>query len=368
MSNTLHGAALREKHNPILALFPQEPGKRKRPGAWRAGQLGWGDYHPSSIEFFIARAHLRTSPPHFDPVRPLRPSFWSWSRLERTGLEVIQSQLRAPVEPEETHDWELDVADIPSQDETKAWRTYGTLLDETRGDHPYRCEVYGRFVEERRTPEAEPVPALQYWYLYIYNDFRNNHEADWEMVTIELSSDGRPVQVGLSSHHGGSRREWAKVRKVEDKLLVHVALGSHAGYFEYRPKGYRLLNLAFRSNLPPGLSFVQSALRLPVAVLQRLPRIRRWRDLPPADRELDVGADTEHIGVRVSPQLRLLPDAIDQAPDSEWWWLRYRGKWGSTRPRFFGTVGIDTPWGRAGHDPRWEHPVAWLRSLPSDSV
>ena len=363
MSNMLDGAALLEKHNPILVLFPQEPDQRRRPGAWRPGRAGWGDYHPCSAEFFLNRVHLRTTiPPGFDPLRWLRPSFWSWSPLERNGLEDIWSQLRPPIEPEDTHRWELDVADIPSQNETAAWRTYGTLLNEKEAEgHPYRCVVYGRFVEG-------PPPTLQYWYLYIYNDFRNNHEADWEMATIELKPDGEPSRVGLTSHHGGSRREWAQVQKVDGRLLVHVALGSHAGYFEYRPKGYRLVDIAFRSNLSPALNFFQSTLRLPVLALQRLPWIRRLRDLPPADPELDDGADTAHIGTRVFPKLHVLPDAIDQAPDSEYWWLRYRGKWGSTRPRFAGTVGIDSPWPGEGKDLRWKDPAAWIRSLRDESA
>lgn len=349
MSNTSHGAALLERHNPILVLFPQEPTLRSRPGARLPGRHGWGDYHPCSAEFFLARVHQRDHPPPYD-LRNLFPR--SWRPLERTGAATLRSKL-ASVSPEETSNWELDVADIPSQSEARAWKTYGKLLGEA--EDPYRCVVYGRYVV------TESGVALQYWYLYVYNDFRNNHEADWEMAAIELAGDGTPVQMGLSSHHGGSRRPWANVLKDGDRPLFPVARGSHAGYFRYDRRGYHAFQLRPRSNPPP-------ALKLMVWALQRLPGIRRWRDVPPADPEQDRGAEPKHMGRRVDPELRIVPDSIDQAPDSPWWWLRYRGKWGSTHPRIAGTIGIDTPWGRAGHDPRWEDPVAWVRSLRSDSV
>ena len=350
MSNTAGGTTLLERHNPVLVLFPQEPNVRARPGAWRPGARGWGDYHPCSVQFFLARAHLRSGPPGYDPRDLLR---WSWKPLVPTGLDAIRERLRG-VEPEQTRGWELDVAEIPSQNETRAWRVYAALLDRPDDAHPYACVVYGRHVKA-------PRPALQYWYLYLYNDFRNNHEADWEMVTIELSPDGKPLRVGLSSHHGGSRREWPQVRKVGERPLVHVAIGSHANYFEYRPRGYHVLDLIFRSNAPPFLGWLAK-------LAQHMPRLRRLRDLPPADSEFDAGPDPRHKGVRVSPELVPLPDSINQEPDSGHWWLRYRGKWGSTRPRIAGTVGIDTPWGDEGHDPRWEDPVAWLAHCREDAA
>ena len=348
MSNTLDGAALLEKHNPILLLYPQEPKLRSRPGARFPGRHGWGDYHPCSVEFFLARIHQRDRPPPYD----LRNLFRRWEPLERTGLPALQHKLGS-VSPEDSRDWELDVAGIPSQSERRAWRTYGELLDETQ--EPYECVVYGRYVV------AESGPALQYWYLYIYNDFRNNHEADWEMSAIELASDGTPVQMGLSSHHGGSRCSWADVLKDGDRPLLYVARGSHAGYFKYDRRGYHALQLRARSNPPRALKFL-------VSVLQRLPGIRRWRDSPPTDPERDGDANPKHMGQRVNPELRFLPDSIDQAPDSDWWWLRYRGTWGSTHPRIAGTIGIGTPWGRAGQDPRWADPVAWTRSLRDESA
>ena len=156
------------------------------------------------------------------------------------------------------------------------------------------------------------------------------------------------------------------MEKEGDRSIVHVALGSHAGYFQYRRKGYSPMNLVYRSNLHPVLDRVLRALRSPLSLLQHLPLIRRWRDLAPADPESDAGQDPEDIGIRVCPKLCVLPNDIEQPPDSEWWWLRYRGKWGSTRPRLSGTVGVDSPWGDDGRDPRWKCPVAWLDKCKED--
>ena len=73
----MDGQALLEKHNPVLVLFPQEPKEypqRKRPGAWRPGKLGWGDYHPCSVEFFLHRVKQRDEPkPWTFTIRSLIP-------------------------------------------------------------------------------------------------------------------------------------------------------------------------------------------------------------------------------------------------------------------------------------------------------
>jgi hypothetical protein len=296
------------------------------------------------VEFTLARVYHRAVSPPFELLSLFRP----WTPLPRTGIGVLRLML-APIAPEETAAWELDVADLPSQSEGRAWENYASLLREP--DDPYECVVYGRYVGGAR-------PALQYWYLYLYNDFRNNHECDWEMATITLSADGRPLRMGLSSHYGGTRRDWNQVQMIGERPLIYTALGSHANYFAYNPDGIPVLDLRFKSNPPLLLG--------PISwLLQHVPALRRWRDRPPADPQQDPNARPEHFGVRISPALRVLPAEIDQAVDSPWWWLRYRGRWGSSRPRIAGTVGISTPWGMGGRDPRWRDPAAWVDTCRS---
>lgn len=82
--------------------------------------------------------------------------------------------------------------------------------------------------------------ALQYWLFYPVNDFTlaaagdlfwQFHEGDWEAVTVLLDRRERPLTVGLSEHCGGARRDFATVRRRGSRVVVYVALGSHANYF-----------------------------------------------------------------------------------------------------------------------------------------
>ena len=357
MTNALDGEALLKKHNPVLIAYPQEPRSKIRPGASQPGRLGWGDYHPCSAEFFLARSYLRDRRLGFD-FAGLLPR--TWKALRRTQIDELKVNLLAAGEPEDTRHWELDVADVPSQNERKAWQVYGLLLEE-QGEYAYECAVYGRYLPG----SSEGAPhVLQYWYLYLYNDFRNNHEADWEMVTIELTPGGAPARVGVSSHHGGAQRPWDLVQKEGDRPIVHVALGSHAGYFEYAYNGHDILDFKFLSRLPDPLDAI-------IDRIKRIPLIGRLRDKAAADSQIDPHAKPEHLGERVYPILHALPENMDAPADLvQWWWLRYRGRWGSSRPRVFGTVGVSTPWRKAKDGPirdwRWNDPLRWLSDCKKD--
>lgn len=102
---------------------------------------------------------------------------------------------------------------------------------------------------------------LQYWYFYPFNNWRsgffgvNDHEGDWEMVSIycvestsssetTTSSDSLnapddliPLWVAYASHDFGGddlRRHWTdpELEKVGDHPVVYVGAGSHASYFQ----------------------------------------------------------------------------------------------------------------------------------------
>lgn len=103
--------------------------------------------------------------------------------------------------------------------------------------HPY----YGRVVRENGWT------VLQYWVFYPFNNWRsgffgaNDHEADWEMISIYLSEgtngDLRPAWVAYASHdyHGDDlRRAWddaEELNRVGDHPVVYIGAGSHAAYF-----------------------------------------------------------------------------------------------------------------------------------------
>lgn len=88
--------------------------------------------------------------------------------------------------------------------------------------------------------------VLQYWFFYCYNSWRsgfngvNDHESDWEMISIYLYEDnGRvvPEWVAYASHdfHGDDlRRRWddrEQLDFVDGHPVVYAGAGSHASYF-----------------------------------------------------------------------------------------------------------------------------------------
>jgi hypothetical protein len=105
----------------------------------------------------------------------------------------------------------------------------------TQGTAP---AVYAHVVTDPRHPGRL---ALQYWFFYVYNDWNNLHEGDWEL--IQLLFDARearealgeePVEIGYSQHEGAERAEWDddKLELVDGRRpVVYPAAGSHANFF-----------------------------------------------------------------------------------------------------------------------------------------
>lgn len=88
--------------------------------------------------------------------------------------------------------------------------------------------------------------AIQYWFFYAFNDWRssfdgvNDHEADWELVTVYLddapAGPPQPVWLAYSSHEfrgDDLRRRWDDpgLTRIGEHPLVFVAAGAHANYF-----------------------------------------------------------------------------------------------------------------------------------------
>jgi hypothetical protein len=107
---------------------------------------------------------------------------------------------------------------------------------------PNNCVVYGR-----ELPDTAGL-VLQYWIYYLYNDWANRHESDWECVTVVLNrGESIPRGAAYSAHFGGYWRDWPDVSRqtgagVLDQEgthpVVYVARGSHAQYFGPRMPGY----------------------------------------------------------------------------------------------------------------------------------
>jgi hypothetical protein len=99
------------------------------------------------------------------------------------------------------------------------YRTIEQSLEQAR-----RPTVYWRIAHQPSTGRL----AIEYWFLYLYNDFVDRHEADWEGVTVVVDS-GTPLGLSFSQHQG---RKWAAwpAALTDDHPAVYVASGSHANY------------------------------------------------------------------------------------------------------------------------------------------
>jgi hypothetical protein len=162
--------------------------------------------------------------------------------------------------------------------------------------------------------------ALQYWFFYVYNDFNNKHEGDWEMIqldfdaaTPEAALRGTPTIVGYSQHQGAERADWgsSKLELVDGTHpVVYPAEGSHANYFS--------------SALFLGRSAAQG-----------------------------VGCDdTNEPWRELMPHVAIVPQN-EEAAHAEFPWLGYQGRWGEQRRSFY-----DAPTG-PNTKQQWTEPITW---------
>jgi len=97
--------------------------------------------------------------------------------------------------------------------------------------------VYAHIATEQGRPDEL---ALQYWFFYVFNDFANKHEGDWEMIQLVFHAPDasaaleiHPYEVAYSQHEGGERAAWddKKLQKDGTHPIVYPAGGSHANYY-----------------------------------------------------------------------------------------------------------------------------------------
>jgi hypothetical protein len=179
--------------------------------------------------------------------------------------------------------------------------------------------TYARVVAE---PGQPGLLALQYWFYYVFNDWNNTHEGDWEMIQIVFAADTPtealargPVEVGYSQHSSAERAQWG-----DDKLelvdgthpVVYPAAGSHANFFS------------------SDLFLMRSEAE-------------------------GVGCDDT---TGPSRTLRPVVDTVPTAPDDylpAYPWLGFEGRWGEQQAGFFnGPTGPNLK-------TQWTHPITWSR-------
>jgi hypothetical protein len=98
--------------------------------------------------------------------------------------------------------------------------------------------TYARVVTERGYPGQL---ALQYWFFYVFNDWNNAHEGDWEMIQLIFDAHNArealakgPREVGYSQHSSAERAEWGDPKMTivgGTHPVVYPAEGSNANFF-----------------------------------------------------------------------------------------------------------------------------------------
>jgi hypothetical protein len=158
-------------------------------------------YRPLRLEDYLTKAVLRSgTPPHGILAQSL-PTLFS-----------------LPVSSAPTY------LDIRGAEPNQYAARYPTIEQQIEQARP-RPTVYFHLAYQ---PSAGRT-AIEYWLLYLYNDFYDDHEADWEGVTVVLQN-GAPLGATLSQHQGRKWVAWSALAKAVGHPVVLVARGSHAEY------------------------------------------------------------------------------------------------------------------------------------------
>jgi hypothetical protein len=196
--------------------------------------------------------------------------------------------------------------------------TYDEWSHRINKGHP--PTMYARVVMEAGRPNQL---ALQYWFFYVFNNFNDKHEGDWEMIQLDFDAATAaqalrlsPALVGFSQHEGAESAHWgdSKLEIVDGTHpVVYPALGSHANYYT-------------------------SALHLGRSAAQ------------------GVGCDdTNGPSTELRPRVALMPTARS-AYLSAYPWLAYEGHWGEEHESFYnGPTGANTKL-------QWTQPITWANT------
>ncbi|HET6743348.1 MAG TPA: hypothetical protein VFH76_30615 [Kribbella sp.] len=105
----------------------------------------------------------------------------------------------------------------------------------------YGATVYAHVARDAAYPGQL---SLEYWFFYIFNDYNNTHEGDWESIQLIFDAatpadalTTAPTAVGYSQHGGAERARWgdAKLELVDGTHpVVYPAAGSHANKYGQR--------------------------------------------------------------------------------------------------------------------------------------
>jgi hypothetical protein len=140
--------------------------------------------------------------------------------------------------------------------------------------------VYAHVVSDPAFPDQL---SLEYWFFYVFNDYNNTHEGDWESIQLVFDAATpaaalatSPTAVGFSQHGGAERARWgdAKLEVVDaTHPVVYPAAGSHANKYGrrlYMGRGSEGLGCDDTTN--PGSELRPRVAYVPMAQADYLPR------------------------------------------------------------------------------------------------
>jgi len=185
--------------------------------------------------------------------------------------------------------------------------------------------IYGRVVQEG------DVVVAQYWEYWVFNQWNDLHESDWEMSqvmfrasSIEEALEATPFMYANAQHEGAQYAEPADGDDVvfvkDGHRVVFATEGSHASYFR------------------SALWFGKSA-------------------------ATGFGCDDSRGQVEVlEPTLIVLPEGNDPPTTGPFAWLSYQGHWGEQQPAF--ANGPTGPYMKQ----QWSEPATWVDEVGRDSA
>jgi hypothetical protein len=334
---------LAKRYKPFLVLYP-EINAATRDDARNKGWRESGkpplteDYHPRDVRFVLDHAWIRRRSQH------------------NRELLIDQMDRSRSAERIKYHQGVLK----PDQ----AWRDYRDIVNKQgahQGEDYGHC-AYAHFVYGDQGSRYAGLTAIQYWFFYYYNDWKASHAGDWEHIVVILKDapagqgpEPEPYACAYSAHHGGYRLGWKNVERVDDEgnivsgdgsgegthPVVYVANGSHANYF-FGPSRY-------------------------VTTTEVLGQRVTSEQMPFSGGFIDFTESFER-GIRVFPEVEVVPSPVNGAWEEEWRWLNFHGKWGSNGTpqwRYFwellrGRRAIGDAPGSLTVRENWTNPFVWV--------
>jgi hypothetical protein len=111
----------------------------------------------------------------------------------------------------------------------------GFYLDVDDNERPHGGNGAPVYYEFRPSPRS-----ITYWFFYAYNEGPvnggiDNHEGDWERISVKLNQNNQATEVAYFQHNGACVLPWSGQGRTAPRTeaghpIVHSADGSHASY------------------------------------------------------------------------------------------------------------------------------------------